>query len=48
MIEDLNIYLRGWRNYSEYGDPRKAFRDLSHHMRNRMMTDLNRRSQRKY
>jgi RNA-directed DNA polymerase len=48
VIEDLNTYLRGWSNYFEYGYPRKAFRDLSHYTRNRMVTHLNRRSQRKY
>ena len=31
------------RNY-----PRKAFRDVSNYARNRMVTHLNRRSQRKY
>lgn len=48
VIEDLNTYLRGWSNYFEYGYPRKAFRDLSHYTRLRMVTHLNRRSQRKY
>lgn len=48
VIEDLNTYLRGWSNYFDYGYPRKAFRDLSQYTRNRMLTHLNRRSQRKY
>ncbi len=45
---DLNTYLRGWSNYFEFGYPRKAFRDLGHYTRKRMVTHLNRRSQRKY
>ncbi len=48
VVEDLNNFLRGWSNYFEYGYPRKAFRDLSYFTRNRMVTHLNRRSQRKY
>jgi RNA-directed DNA polymerase len=48
VVEDLNTFLRGWSNYFEYGYPRKAFRDLSHYTRKRMVTHLNRRSQRKY
>ena len=48
MLEDLNHYLRGWSQYFQFGYPRKAFRNLSHFTRNRMITQLNRRSQRKY
>ena len=48
VVEDLNTFLRGWSNYFDFGYPRKAFRDLSHYTRKRMVTHLNRRSQRKY
>jgi len=48
VVEDLNIFLRGWSNYFEFGYPRKAFRDICHYARQRMATHLNRRSQRKY
>lgn len=48
VVEDLNVFLRGWSNYFAYGYPRKAFRDLSHYARQRLLTHLNRRSQRKY
>ena len=48
VIEDINSYLRGWRNYFSYGYPRKPFRDISHYTRTRMVTHLNRRSQRNY
>ena len=48
VVDDLNTFLRVWSNYFEYGYPRKAFRDLSNYARKRMVTHLNRRSQRKY
>ncbi len=48
VVGDLNGFLRGWSNYFDYGYPRKAFRDLSNYTRKRMVTHLNRRSQRKY
>ena len=48
IVEDLNTFLRGWCGYFNYGYPRKAFRDLGHSARGRMITHLNRRSQRKY
>lgn len=48
VVDDLNTFLRGWSNYFEFGYPRKAFRDLSYYTRKRMVTHLNRRSQRKY
>lgn len=48
IVEDLNTFLRGWCGYFNYGYPRKAFRDLGHYARGRMITHLNRRSQRKY
>lgn len=48
MVKDLNTYLKGWCGYFNHGYPRKAFRDLGHYCRKRMVTHLNRRSQRKY
>ena len=48
VVKDLNVFLVGWGNYFEYGYPAKAFRDLSHYTRQRLVTHLNRRSQRKY
>ena len=48
IVEDLNTFPRGWCGYFNYGYPRKAFRDLGHYARGRMITHLNRRSQRKY
>lgn len=48
VVKDVNTFLRGWGNYFQYGYPRMAFRKLGHFTRNRMITHLNRRSQRKY
>lgn len=48
VVKDVNLFLRGWANYFRYGYPRMAFRNLGHFARNRMITHLNRRSQRKY
>jgi len=48
VVQDLNTYLRGWCGYFQYGYPRKAFRDIGHYCCTRMITHLNRRSQRKY
>jgi len=48
VVKDLNTFLRGWSGYFAFGYPRKAFRDLSNYARKRMVTHLNRRSQRKY
>jgi hypothetical protein len=43
-----NTFLRGWSNDFDYGDPRKAFRNMCYSTRQRMVTHINRRSQRKY
>jgi RNA-directed DNA polymerase len=48
VVQDLNTYLRGWCGYFNYGYPRKAMREIGHYCRGRMITHLNRRSQRKY
>lgn len=48
VVQDINTYLQGWCGYFKHGYPRKAFRDLGHYCRTRMITHLNRRSQRKY
>ena len=47
-MEELNEYLRGWNQYFQYGYPRKAMRHLRHYTDKRVITHLNRRSQRKY
>lgn len=48
MIEDLNLYLRGWANYFKYGYPRRIFRKINAYVRMRLVKHLNRRSQRRY
>lgn len=48
VVEEVNRFLRGWGGYFNFGYPRKAFRDLNHQARCRLITHLNRRSQRKY
>lgn len=48
VVEDLNTFLKGWCGYFRYGYPARAFRDIGRFCRERMVTHLNRRSQRKY
>jgi RNA-directed DNA polymerase len=48
LIERINRHLKGWANYYAYGYPRKAFRDMNHYVRARMIKHLDRRSQRPY
>jgi len=48
LINDLNLYLKGWGQYYRFGYPRHAFRTLNHYVGCRVKTHLNRRSQRKY
>ena len=37
VVEDLNGFLRGWSKYFQFGYPRKAFRDISHYTRQRVV-----------
>jgi RNA-directed DNA polymerase len=48
LIQDLNRHLRGWLNYFHLGYPRRAFRQIGHHVRYRLGQHLRRRSQRAY
>lgn len=48
LIHQLNRHLRGWKNYYDYGYPRKAFREINSYARMRIYTHLHRRSQRHY
>ncbi len=48
LIRELNRHLKGWRNYYNYGYPRKSFRQMNHFIRLRLIKHLNRRSQRRY
>ena len=48
LIEELNRNLRGWKNYFDFGYPRKAFRDLNAYVLGRLEQHLRRRSQRPF
>jgi RNA-directed DNA polymerase len=48
LITSINRQMKGWMNYFSLGYPRKAFRAIGHHVRDRMVRHLRRRSQRPY
>jgi RNA-directed DNA polymerase len=48
LIEGLNRHLKGWKNYSDFGYPRQAFREVNTYVRCRLTQHLRRRSQRSY
>ena len=48
LIQWVNRHLGGWSNYFKLGYPRKAFREINHFVRNRMIVHLGRRSQRPF
>jgi RNA-directed DNA polymerase len=48
LIAGLNRHLGGWKNYFNYGHPRKAMRTINTFVRSRLVRHLRRRSQRPY
>jgi RNA-directed DNA polymerase len=46
-IDEINEINRGWKNYFNYGYPRKCFRDVNWFMEGRWRSFLNHRSQRR-
>jgi RNA-directed DNA polymerase len=48
LIEELNGQLNGWANYFSYGYPRKGFREINTHVRQRLTEHVRRRSQRPF
>jgi len=48
LIEEINRHLVGWKNYFEFGYPRKAFREINSYVRGRLSAHLGRRSQRPF
>lgn len=48
LVEDLNVHLRGWANYFNYGYPRRAMRDINGYVLVRVSRFLRRASQRPY
>lgn len=47
VVGDLNAMLRGWREYFDYGYPRKVFRDVNHYVVERVSRMLRHKSQRR-
>jgi RNA-directed DNA polymerase len=47
VIGEVNLVLRGWANYFQYGYPRRVFRALNHFVRCRFRVFLRNRSQRR-
>lgn len=48
LVQELNRNLEGWANYFRFGYPRRGFRMINRHVRNRLVRHLRRRSQRRY
>lgn len=46
-VQEVNVILRGWSNYFNFGYPRKGFRDVNHFVRCRFARFLRNRSQRR-
>ena len=46
-VQEVNVILRGWSNYFNFGYPRKSFRDVNHFVRCRFARFLRNRSQRR-
>ena len=48
LIAQVNVHLKGWSNYFGKGYPRQAFRQINRFVQERLITHLQRRSQRPY
>ena len=48
VVKSLNLYLKGWSEYFNFGYPRVAFREANYFVRKRLVIHLRRRSQRPY
>ena len=48
LIEQLNLYLKGWKAYFSQGYPRKSMREINRFVRGSLAKHLKRRSQRRY
>lgn len=46
MIETINRQTTGWKNYFNFGHPRKAMRNINHFINERLIRHTRRRSQR--
>ena len=47
VIQEVNKITKGWKNYFDYGYPRKAFRDVNYYILCRFKSFLRNRSQRR-
>ena len=47
VTEEIDVILRGWANYFQYGYPRRTFRDVNHFVRCRFQRFVQNRSQRR-
>jgi RNA-directed DNA polymerase len=48
LVREINRHLRGWREYFKLGYPRRAFRKIGWYVRERLIRQLRRRSQRPF
>jgi RNA-directed DNA polymerase len=48
VVNRLNNFLRGWKNYFGRGHPHRSFRKIDYQVRNRLYQFLKRRSQRPF
>jgi len=48
LIQSINAYLRGWRDYFSLGYTRMAYRAVNHFVQWRLIRHLDRRSQRRF
>ncbi len=48
LIKELNLHLKGWKNYFDLGYARQAFREVNSYSRYRLTQHLRRRSQRPF
>ncbi len=48
LIAEINRHLAGWREYYHVGYPRRAFREIDRFVRERLIRQLRRRSQRPF
>ncbi len=48
LIGDINAFLNGWSGYFKLGHPDRVFKKMDNYVREKVVKNLNRRSQRKH